>query len=62
MIKLTTKKTSDIFSNYSLIKNSVSVILFANGAQLLKSKAGTIWAIIVVQLGYYYFQYLLRRY
>ncbi len=48
MIKLTTKKTSDICSNNSLIQNSVSLILFADGAQFLKSKAGTIWAILAM--------------
>ena len=49
MIKLNNSKTSDISnSNNCLIRNSISLILFADGAQFLKSKAGTIWAILAM--------------
>jgi hypothetical protein len=49
-IKLNAKKFSDICNsgNNSLIKNSISLILFADGAQFLKSKSGTIWALLAI--------------
>lgn len=46
-LNLNFNSTTDICnSKNSLVKNCISLILFADGAQFLKSNTGTIWAIL----------------